>query len=252
MREENKRLISYDRVLPQDFFRIQLVFARKIAEITGVSLEQAVLDNTAYYVRIGIYDWKHNKENPRWVDYWKKVQAGNSPDEAAYLMYIQSVEVIQSNPISSCFSYSYNKSDKSIHLHFQNNLASDKSPLSSDNLTVRRQELAKMFQEIHKKYPQAEVVEGSSWLYAYESYKSLFPLEFIKSLHPAEPGLKGNGIWGQFLTSRGELNHKRTEQFTLAINSAKSKDEALAAFPIPTYYASASIESFYEYFKPIT
>jgi hypothetical protein len=247
MTKEDKRSISHETPLPLDFFQIQSAFAHKLEELTGISLEQALLEKTTFYVRLGIHDWKHDRTNPKWMSYWNKVEEGDDPAEAAYQIYLSEYEQYKKEPNPSCFSYSYFEPEKAIYLHFQNNYASNLSPLVLENLPIRKQELARIFAEIKDKYPEAKEVEGSSWLYTYDSYKSLFPPEFIANLYPVEPGLKGNGAWGQFLTSRGELNQKRSDLFIRNVEVAKNKEDLMKSFPIPTYDTSASIAAFFQY-----
>lgn len=246
--EFDNLLKSMDKVpQPFEFFQIQFTFVSKLVQITGVSLETALLENTAYYVRIGCHDWKHDKNNPVWREYWQKITKGENPVEDAFLMYLSECKKYKDQPVTECFSYSYYEPEKAVYLHFQNNFASDASPLAPENLLLRRRELLKMFKEIKEKYPEAQEVKGSSWLYAYESYKSLFPPEFIAQLRPTEPGLKGNGIWGQFLARDGGINQNRITQFLQNINQASTKEQLMQSFPIPTYDTNASVDCFYNF-----
>jgi hypothetical protein len=233
--------------LPLQFFQMQSVYAHKMAEMAKIPLEQAIRENTIFYKRIGALDWNHVPENPRWKEYWKKVLEGEDSATTAYKIYME--KFATSNPNRDCFTYSYEEKDKTIHLHFSNNFANGKSPLDPVNLPKRRGELKRIFGEIKEKYPGAKSVAGFSWLYSMEAYKSLFPKEFTGNLKQTEPGTRGNGAWGQFLTHRGELNLKRADMFLGKVEKAKTLEELQAAFPIPTFETNCEIEKFYEFFN---
>jgi len=236
-------------VEPYEFFRIQEIFAKKLAEITGMSLVESLLKYTTFYKRIGVQDWEHNINNILWQEYLQKIHSGTSPSEAAYSMYlIDFQEVMPTNKIRECFSYNYYPKERTVHIHFRNNFANSNSPLSDENMQDRIDELKNIFTEVKRKYPEAEKVMGGSWLYSYETYRRLFPHHFTESMIERDNiGHQGNAIWGQFLQSNGELNESRANEFLQKVETARTKEDLFRAFPIKFYETIGDVKEFYEF-----
>lgn len=245
--EEQDRAIEAPQ--PLDLFKIQFTFASKVSEIMNIPIEEALLKYTTFYKRIGNIDWDHDPNNPKWQEYLEKLRKGEGPAEAAYSIYMEDFVKSTPNKPKTCFSYSYEEGDGTVSIHFRNNFASTSSPLSKDNIPARRKELVDIFREIKQKHPNAKKVKGGSWLYSYESYRRLFPPEYSDNIEEERAGFKGNAIWGQFLTSLGEMNCERTEQFLEAINKVTTVDELFDAFPVKFYKATAPIGCFYDFFE---
>jgi len=220
-----------------------------MSDITGMSIDEALLKYTAYYKRIGIDDWQHNPSHPRWQKLISGIHSGQNPAQLAFSIYkTQFFTGYPPTAPSGCFSYDYEKDNYSVALHFQNNFASKTSPLSEENFPSRIQELTNIFKEIKHKFPTAQVVKGGSWLYAYNSYRQLFPQEFITNLGESPGEFNGNGLWGQFITSSGALNEKRAWQFLESVNKATTKAELIDAFPLKFYKTQAPITVFYKHY----
>ncbi len=235
---------------PKELFVIQIIFAKKISDLINISFEEALLKYTSFYKRIGILDWDYNEDNPKWIEFLNRIHSGVDPAEIAYSMYLDDFQ--KSNEYSkprSCFSYNYDESEKTVSIHFRNNFANHESPLSDSNKNTRVEELTSMFKEIKSKYPEAQSVECGTWLLAYDSFKSFFPLEFTQHLEELKVGNRGMAIWGQFITSSGQINYERMEQFLTAAENSKNMHELLDAFPIKFYKALTDIKFFYEYLR---
>jgi hypothetical protein len=70
----------------KEFFDLQLQFARRVAEISGAPLEQAILDYTNLYIRFAI-DRSFSPEHPVWLDYVEGLKCASDIDEWTYRFY---------------------------------------------------------------------------------------------------------------------------------------------------------------------
>lgn len=244
-----ERFSTTETPLPLDYFKIQAVFASKLSRVGDIPLAEALLNYTTFYRRIGIenWGWNHNPSEPKWQRFEEIVEAGSDPAELAYSLYVMDFYKKEHVPTDSCFTYEYDEKENEVYIHFRNNF-SGQSPLSKTNLPLRRDELEKIFKEVSVKHPDAKKVSGGSWIYSLETYRSLFPPEYIKNLEQVDRGFKGVGLWGQFLTSSGALNQRRAQTFLDAVESAKTEGELKAAFPMKFYETEAPIEAFYKHF----
>ena len=107
-----------------------------------------------------------------------------------------------------------------------------------------------MFTVIQKTHPEAEIVQGGSWLYNLESYRRLFPKTFTEEMKVEEiPFPRSAGIWGQFLTSDSQVNDRMKQDFLTKANCATNAYELLQCFEFKILFPTAGIENFYNYFK---
>lgn len=235
---------------PLELFRIQSAFASKASVILHIPLEEALLNYTTFYKRIGVEDWKHEPQNSKWQEFIKEVENGAESAEAAYSMYMRTVadQGSRDRP-RTCFSYDYEDEEKTVSIHFRNNFATKDSPLADSNIQIRQDELMNIFREVKEKYPEAEKVKGGSWLYSYDTYRRLFPPEYTKHLEEMKVGYKGNAIWGQFLQSSGKMNIGREGQFLKAVESVATEKELFDAFPLKFYKAVGQIGLFYYFYN---
>ena len=93
--------------------------------------------------------------------------------------------------------FNYEIEGEEVHIHFSPNQKAEIGSLKKEVVPNRIKELTEMFQEIKEKYPNAKTVNGSSWLYNFESYKRLFPHEYSQNTEISKLCLQGGSGWGQ-------------------------------------------------------
>ncbi len=234
---------------PIEFFEIQEFFARHVSRIADVSLEESLLKYTSYYKRIGIPDWDFNPQHPL----WKLLFARSSSEEKSLAR--TAFELCKGTPSKTegktkrfgCMGFDCRGT--TVIMHFKNNFSSVQSPLSRCHIADRLAELKEMFGYISRFHPDAQFVEGLSWLYNYESYRRLFPSEYTDNMELiAETPVRLHSAWGQFIDSLGNLNPQRSTAFRQSVSTATIFDELLAAFPFMTYRPRADIKFFYSFY----
>lgn len=231
---------------PIGFFEIQEHYARRVSAIIGITLEEALLNHTAYYRRIGIDDWKFDPTNPIWKAFCDCIGAGGQPAALA-------LELHEGHPKDDATQrygcMGYDCRETTIIMHFRNNQKSAHGPLSKHNQVTRLAELTEMFNHIFREHPTATHVEGFSWLYNYEAYRRLFPKEYTTAMELV-PGIpvRLNSIWGQFIDHTGGMHQERTHAFYDKVDAATSIDELLGSFPFRVYKPRAEIRVFYSFY----
>jgi len=249
-------------LLPKEHFSLQLAFALKAVEIVQITLEQALMEFTQYWVRINNasflrennLEWSFKPTTPAWQELCARLQNGESVDYVAYDLYTRNTQKTDEGKIFfGCFRFDFHPERNAdigvIELHFHNRDQSGYGPLSRIRQAERIQDLKSMFTLIKQQYPQAKVVHGGSWLYNIEAYKRLFPVSFTTNMAVEDiPFPRTSGIWGQFLDSEGAVNPEMASTFLSKINNAKTLDQLLQCFEFKILYPRANIEDFYDFY----
>ena len=234
---------------PIEFFEIQEFFARHVSRIASTSLEESLLKYTSYYKRIGIPDWDFNPQH----SLWKLLLARSSSEEKSPARTaFELCEGTQSKMEGRTKRFGcmgFDCRGTVVIMHFKSNLSSEQGPLSRCHIADRLAELKEMFAYISRFHPDAQFVEGFSWLYNYESYRRLFPPEYTDNMELiSETPVRLHSAWGQFIDSLGNLNLQRSTAFGQRVNAATTFDELFAAFPLKTYKPRADIKFFYSFY----
>jgi hypothetical protein len=244
---------------PQAFLEIKLTFARKMATLTGQPVRETVLWSTALYRMLGL-DWSVGPEHPalgRVLAALERGEGREGASEVAYRVYrkpydeglIPDYEV----PRWGCFAYEYAPEGRAIHLHFANLDASGYGPLSHQRRAAREAELWSLFSHLRRAHPEAERVQGSSWLYNREAYQRLFPPAYAESAQPAAyPNLITRGLWEQFLRYGGTVNERLAAHFLQRVADLRDAGEHAGCFPYVVLLAEAPIACFYEHYGVAT
>jgi hypothetical protein len=232
---------------PIGFFEIQELFARRVSAVAGLTLEESLLRYTTYYKRIGAKDWKFAQDNLIWRTFVERIDQGESPAKVAFEMY-RAVQKAEDGILRfGCMGYDCRET--TIIMHFTNNQSSIYGPLSKHNQAERFAELKEMFEHIFRHHPQAQFVEGFSWLYNYEAYRRLFPPEYTAHMVLAEDmSVRVNSAWGQFIDSTGDMHRERVAAFQERVGTATTLNELLGAFPFRIYKPRAEIKVFYPFY----
>ena len=263
----------------QDFFQIQIEFARAAAELQGIPfetvLENALLKYTSVYNFIGergrgsgplkeAYDEFTERARPYAAE-GKYAEHNERNDREiariAHEMYMDQrsrSKVENEERQFGCFSYRIYRSEntdeqKKISIHFKNRDSKGGGPLSSGKIASRQRDLYEMFKEIRRLHPTDDyLVTGESWLYNEPKYRALFPEEYQASLDnpenvaPIRQLLWGLIVWGQFLKADGTVDPKRRKEFSDRVAKARNLTELLNAFPLKVLTPRAPVSVFYK------
>jgi len=247
---------------PLPHFTLQYEYAKRAAEILTIPIETALLQFTQIWRRIhnvselkaNKMDWSFHTTTSAWQELCDRINNNESADIVAYDLYIKnngSSDV--GKKYFGCFRYDFipQKGNKkgTIKLHFKNRDSSRYGPLTKERQDARFGDLKSMFTWIKKTHPDAEIVEGGSWLYNLESYRRLFPKIFTADMKVEEvPFPRSSGIWGQFLTSDSQVNDRMQQDFLVKANCATDVYELLQCFEFKILFPTAGIENFYDHY----
>lgn len=238
------------QLYPRRFFALQLLLARRIAQLASVPIEDAVLRYTALYRIMGL-DWSFDPAHPVWQAYLDVLRHDDPDADGTYRFYLDRSDFIPKfapGPRWGCFSYDYYDSMRAVHLHFGNLDDPEPGALSAARRNVRLGELAAMFAAIRRDHPDVESVRGHSWLYNREGYRRLFPSSYLASATAARPNLDARSVWGQFLQSDWQVNEDTARTFEARVAELRSaaESEIVAAFPYRELSVVGPISPFYE------
>lgn len=234
-------------IYSKSYIELQYKFAKLLEQNFDLNIIEAVYEYTNIYLSLTL-DFSFNKENKIWRDFVDSFKDSSDYIYSKYLEVQSNSErrdVKKSEPFG-CFSYHYEEDSKTIRLHFANNDTSGFGPLSKERIQVRKEELTKMFDEIKEKHKNAKYVKGKSWLYSLESYKRLFPEDFVKSLKEFDgKEWQFMTLWGQFLDSEGNIKEELANKFLDCAKTKKEIDEILNCFPFKIYVGQVEINKFF-------
>jgi hypothetical protein len=238
---------------PARFFKVQLAFARRVAEITAQPFAKAALHFTALYRILGL-EPPFDPTQPVWsvfavlLDVNTPIQtlAGQARD--FYLARFDQIPQMSENRHWGCFAFDYDVTTLSVRLHFSQQDRSGLGPLSSERTQVRLAELRAMFDHIHKTLPEAQQVRGGSWLYNREAYTRLFPSSFGASAEVDQPHYQFRGLWGQFLRYDLAPNEVLVETFLERVLQLHVEKDMASCFPCQSLITLAPIGDFYTFY----
>lgn len=233
---------------PRRFFDLNLLFAHKVAEVSGQSFDSALLHYTNLYIRFGL-GWDLSAANPVWQEYLSGLNAVADRGEWTYHFYLNrqpAVPAVLQLPFG-CFSYDVVDGGR-IRLHFHNTEPAGCSPLSKDCMSHRLAELKNMFAHVKQAVSIPTTVIGASWLYNLEAYRRLFPPAYLATSQVGEDDFAYLPLWGQFINHRGQINEERVEQFLLRLDRQHDCVGLAGCFPFQVLHLESSIEDFYSFY----
>lgn len=236
---------------PREFFDLQIEVVRKVMEIEGIPLSEALSQYTTFYRRFNIGK-SFDPNNPIWQEFISTLNEGNLSDKV-YEFYLKRKNIeLPLDPNRKkfgCFTFEYLEEDKCIRAHFGNK-EEDGSPLSYANLAKRLAELHNLFQYAKDNYPQAKIVRGNSWLYNLEAYRRLFPPQYTQDLQPVITSSRFRGFsgWGQFFDKNTKIRPESVKLFKEKLVQAKNMNEVLDSLPLQTFKVEGRVEDFYNFY----
>jgi hypothetical protein len=231
-----------------EFFDLQLRFAKRVSEISGVSLAEAVGTHTNIYVRLGMGPGL-DLANPDWQDYLSGMATVREPAEYTHAFHVRRLHVPAGPTLAravGCFSYALIGQDLA-RLHFNPGERPSESPLSSENLPLRQRELAALLSELRASSTESMRIVGASWLYNLRSYRSLFPEPYLAGLQPMPHPYQRMPLWGQFLTRDRRVRSEARPQFLEGIAKASGLSELARCFPFSVLTTTLPAKWLYEH-----
>jgi hypothetical protein len=244
-RRLKQQMMGYSR----EFFALNVDFARKVNEVSGIPYEQAILRYTNLYIRCGIghtLDPRH----PTWLEFLQGISHTEQDVEWAFQFAVRrqaQPDLAVDEKIFGCFSFS-EWGEKRVRLHFHNRERSSTSPLSHTRIARRLEELRAMTGYLYQQGHASATMVGGSWLYNIEAYRRLFPPAFLASARPGKEDYPFMTLWGQFLQRNGQVRPGPASQFSASLKRAASLDDVLSSFPLKVYYLEAPMQVFYDYY----
>ncbi|HTI55779.1 MAG TPA: hypothetical protein VMC04_16190 [Verrucomicrobiae bacterium] len=231
------------------FFDLQLQFAHKVAALSGMPLDRALLEYTNLYVRFGL-GRDFDPARPAWREYVAGLQTADDAGEWTYRFYLTRPAAAPPGIVATCGCFSYARlGDDRIRLHFLNVETDGHSPLGRDRAGQRRADLSALFEGVKRAQCSPLRVLGVSWLYNLEAYRRLFPPSYAASARVAEPPrFRNMPLWGQFLDRHGQVRTSPARQFLERLERQPGLDGLGRCFPLPVLSAEAPVEAFYAFY----
>lgn len=231
----------------RSYFALHLAFARRVAELQGIALDDAMLRYTPWYnhgLRLGK---EPDANHPGWLAFLDAVHDGAAPVEHLYEASRTAPPYPDSVP-DLCFYGDYWPEHRTAGVHFVNN-APGGIALQRSEVFKRVAELRAIFTTVAREHPEAERVGGGSWLYNVEAYRRLFPPAYVATRRPADRIHYGfMGAWGQFLDRHFAVKPQVRDPFLAGIAAARTMAEVEACFPYRQMIVGGDIEMFYRYY----
>jgi hypothetical protein len=230
-----------------EFFDLQLRFAARVAELSGLPFTETVGSHTNVYVRLGMGP-QLDTTNPEWLQYLSVLDTAHDPAASTHELHRKRAH-LPSGPVAAasvgCFSYAYVGPD-SVRLHFHAASHSSDSPLSLANARLRRWEIRTLLSQVASLNSDLLVV-GASWLYNLRSYRRLFPEPYLAGLSPLQHPYQRMPLWGQFLNRDRSVRAEAAHRFRSSVADATSLVELAACFPLQVLTTSVRAKLLAEY-----
>lgn len=239
---------------PKELFHMLIEYAKKRSQILDIDILECIKTSTPIYFVIGNYSWDFNPESKYWKELVRRYREGEDLVDVTYELHLTNYQSPDGKKKwFGCFGYKYVEDENgvgTIKIHFLNDGKSKEGPLALSQKPKRLKELKEIFLEIKEKHPNARYVQGGSWLYNLDSYKRLFPKEYLENMKSRkEPKTSILVVWGQFLNSEWEIKEKEYKEFLKKLSKAKDLEDLNNLFEMKVLYPKCDIKYFYEYQK---
>lgn len=214
-----------------DFFALQLRFAARVTELSGLPFTESVGSYTNIYVRLGMGQ-QLDHTNPDWLEYVSALATARDPAAWTYEVHSQRAHLTSGPKMAAsvgCFSYAHLGPCR-VRLHFHAGSRVSEAPLLTANESLRRQELTALMSKVAALGGEVQVV-GASWLYNLHSYRRLFPEAYLSSLKPVDHPYQRMPLWGQFLHRDKTVRADAAQYFNAHAHKAVSLADLSSCFP---------------------
>jgi hypothetical protein len=202
-------------------FDLQLRFAATLARRSARPLVEALTFHTQLHRRLAYGNVARTPPDPAFLALAQRV-AGQRVHRAR-LDLIVSAFAERPAPApparaiaEGCFRFEPPDARGHVRIHFRNrDSTGELGPLHHTKAAQRRAEIAALVALLMQRHPDAQAIDGGSWLYNLESYRRLFPVEFVDSRRPVVGPrmIHGGSTWGQFLDFRGAVKPAMRDAF---------------------------------------
>lgn len=228
------------------FTELVLYFAARVATIDGITLNEALLTATPLFPNFKL-GRTFDPSQPVWQEFLAGFHEAPDPVAWTHAFYLTHARQYHPHPFG-CFEYHYDPETHTVGLHFGNLDTSGQRALSRERRSERLRELRALFTDARRRHPEAETVQGGSWLYHLPSYRALFPSEYVASATPVCPGFTYFDVWGQFLDGTWEVRPEPTQSFRARLEQAQSHADLEASFPFWPLRVQGSIQLHYDFY----
>jgi hypothetical protein len=236
-------------VYAKAFFDLQLQFAHKVTDLSGLPFTRVLLEYTNLYIRFGL-GRDFNPAHTTWQAYLAGLRDTNDRREWTYRFYLTRAEAMAGPPVVAtfgCFSYALLRGDR-IRLHFQNAETDGHSSLGVACLGQRQADLTALFGHVKRTLHERVQVVGASWLYNLDAYRRLFPVSYVATARVIGDRFQSMPLWGQFLDRHGDIKESMTRPFLERLARQSSVDRLNECFPFQVLSVEAPVLEFYDFY----
>jgi hypothetical protein len=241
-------------MLPIEFFDIQIKFAKKVSDLSGLPIQDSLLRYTFLFRNFFVPSSKLIKTNKVWEDFLSEIKTVSYENITKIAYEFSKKRMLERKMFDRslytgkpCFLYELK--DTEVYLHFNNNEGSMPGPLSKERIFERTKELQDIFKEIKDIHPEVKTVNCYSWLVNLPSFMRLFPVEFGRNKNIVKNDFKSLDIWGQFLDSGYQMKTEMVDRFLSKLNTATDISESKGIFDFYPVKINAPIELLLNYYK---
>jgi hypothetical protein len=248
MQELNGRTVAEAN---RPHFDLQLHFAEALARKSTRPLVETLTFHTQLHRRLAYGNVARMPPAPGFLVLAERVAA--QPEHAVRLALIVSAFAERAAPAppdgaidQGCFRFETPDARGHVRIHFRNrDSTGELGPLHPTKAAQRRTELAALVALLVQEHPEANSIDGGSWLYNLERYRRLFPVEFVASRQPpvGPRMIHGGSTWGQFLDFRGAVRPAMRDAF-LARLETLDPAQPWSVFEHQALMTSAPLECF--------
>lgn len=238
---------------PLEYFDAQVHFAFKWSELTGEPIADTLKSKTAIFRRMTGSAHSDDEADAQWNDLVSQLDPTATPDEVTSTFFDayshDPANRYQPDGHSSALGYDYIPATKTVKIHFTNPRRGEK-PLSDENMGKRREEFQALLENVREEHPEAALLMSATWLRSTDHYRALSPPDIAPAKNLMSPDMKfgGNSVWGQFIDASGNVNQRVYDQFMERIDSARTLEDLIDAFPYKTMQAVDPIDKYFDYY----
>lgn len=230
---------------PREFFGLQLRFGEEAARVLNVPFGQALLTHTHLFVRLGCGRLP-DAANGLWRSYAAGLAQGRDTFDWTWRFHLDHRHLDAGPRLEracGCFGYERRAPDR-LRLHFLADAAPPGLALAASQVGQRRQELARLFEDVARQSSPPMVI-GTSWLYGHPAYRRLFPAAYLAGEQVLDPPpWQRMPLWGQFLDRDGQVRDDAARHLLERAGAAKTEADLAAAFPLPVIATQAPASVF--------